>query len=204
MKSIVMQGNDLTVVLTLKDRSSFTYRWMRWMEDQRFPYKILIADGGSDKEIERHLGNRRNYPNLDYDYIRYPYDSNAEMFVSKVADVASRVTTKFVMAADNDDLIRTSEAFFDSVEELGRKLVKVRGANANAMNAVETLGELTAVAGQLLTIIEPFVAKMLVKDAEKRAAGPPPIANLQASLTAAIREAAALHGTFQREIRAFG
>lgn len=100
-----MSCNDLTVVLTLKDRSRFTYRWMRWMEEQKFPYKILIADGGSDKEIEKHLCNKRNYPSLDYQYIRYPYDSGVAQFVGKVADAASRVTTRFVIAADNDDFI---------------------------------------------------------------------------------------------------
>ncbi len=101
----MMNVNDLTVVLTLKDRASFTYRWMRWMNDQEFPYKIFIADGGADKDVEKHLGSYQNYPNLDYEYIRYPYDSDVEVFVRKVADVASRVKTKFVMVADNDDFI---------------------------------------------------------------------------------------------------
>src|SRR3990172_1432256 len=50
-----MKQNDLTVILTLWDRVDFTYRWMRWMDQQRFPYKILIADGGLDKNIELHL-----------------------------------------------------------------------------------------------------------------------------------------------------
>ena len=75
------------------------------MDDQRFPYKILIADGGSDDKIEKHLKDRHNYPDLDYEYIRYPYDWNVEMFVRKLADVAERVTTEYVMAVDNDDLI---------------------------------------------------------------------------------------------------
>jgi glycosyltransferase domain-containing protein len=101
----MMNPKDLTVVLTLKDRASFTYRWMRWMNEQKFPYKIIIADGGADKNIEMHLGDYQNYPDLDYEYIRYPYDSDADAYVRKIADVASKVSTKFVMAADNDDLI---------------------------------------------------------------------------------------------------
>lgn len=100
-----MSLRDLTVVLTLKDRASFTYRWMRWMNEQKFPYKILIADGGADKAIEQHLANYQNYPDLDYEYIRYPYDSGVDDYVKKLADVVSRVSTKFVISADNDDLI---------------------------------------------------------------------------------------------------
>jgi len=100
-----MQKRDLTVVLTLKDRSNFTYRWMRWMDYQRFPYKILIADGGSDGEIESHLLHRENYPSLDYEYIRYPFDSTLEMYIRKLANVSDLIKTEFVLSADNDDLI---------------------------------------------------------------------------------------------------
>ena len=56
----MMNLKDLTVVLTLKDRASLTYRWMHWMNEQKFPYKIIIADGGADKDIEMHLGNCQN------------------------------------------------------------------------------------------------------------------------------------------------
>lgn len=122
-----MHQNDLTVVLTLKDRASFTYRWMRWMEVQRFPYKILIADGGADREIERHLLDRNNYPSLDYEYIRYPYDGNLQLYMDKLADVSDRVRTEFVLSADNDDLI-----LLGPLEE---NLRQIRG-----QKAVHTLG----------------------------------------------------------------
>ena len=55
--------NELTIILTLKDRVSFTYRWMEYMNDLSCPYKILIADGGIDKEVENHLLDKNNYPN---------------------------------------------------------------------------------------------------------------------------------------------
>ena len=70
-----MQANNLTIVLTLKDRTPFTYRWMQYMNDMKCPYKILIADGGKDKSIEEHLLDPSNYPELIYEYIRYPYDA---------------------------------------------------------------------------------------------------------------------------------
>jgi len=100
-----MKQNDLTVILTLWDRVDFTYRWMRWMDQQRFPYKILIADGGLDKNIELHLRDKSNYPNLDYEYIRYPHDTNAENYFEKLTDVSSKVRSTYAIVADNDDFI---------------------------------------------------------------------------------------------------
>jgi len=93
----------LTIILPLKDRVAFTYRWMRYMNDMRCPYRILIADGGEDIAIERHLRNHGNYPNLDYEYIRYPYDVTIETFLTKLEDVISRVKSEYLLHADNDD-----------------------------------------------------------------------------------------------------
>lgn len=94
----------LTIVLTLKDRSTFTYRWMRWMEDNQCPYKILIADGGSDTIVEEHLKNYANYPSLDYEYIRYQYDHDIHTFLHKHADAVAKVKTPYlIVMADNDD-----------------------------------------------------------------------------------------------------
>lgn len=93
----------LTIVLTLKDRTPFTYRWMRYMNDVRCPYPILIADGGKDAGVETHLRQSENYPNLTYTYVRYPLDRDYETFYRKFADVVGRVTTPYVLLADNDD-----------------------------------------------------------------------------------------------------
>jgi glycosyltransferase domain-containing protein len=96
-------ASKLTIVLTLKDRPEFTRRWMQYMNDQRCPYKILIADGGADKAIEDQLRNSSNYPNLDYEYIRYPFDENVRVFYTKQLDVCGRVRTEYLLWADNDD-----------------------------------------------------------------------------------------------------
>lgn len=103
----------LTIVLTLKDRIDFTYRWMKYMNDIKCPYKILIADGGGSLEIEKHLKNANNYPNLLYDYIRYPVDENLDLFFKKLANVTSLVMTDYVLWADNDDFF-----LLDHVEEM--------------------------------------------------------------------------------------
>lgn len=96
-------ASKLTIVLTLKDRPEFTRRWMRYMDDNRCPYKILIADGGADKAIEEQLRDSGNYPNLDYEYIRYPFDENFRCFYTKQLDVCRRVKSDYLLLADNDD-----------------------------------------------------------------------------------------------------
>ena len=103
----------LTIVLTLKDRIEFTYRWMKYMNDVKCPYKILVADGGESLEIEKHLKNTHNYPNLVYDYIRYPVDENLDLFYKKLANVSSLVVTDYVLWADNDDFF-----LLDHVKEM--------------------------------------------------------------------------------------
>ena len=63
-----MNNNLLTIVLTLKNRSDFTFRWMSYMNQICCPYKILIADGGDDLEVENILKVNSNYPNIIYEY----------------------------------------------------------------------------------------------------------------------------------------
>lgn len=108
----------LTIVLTLKDRPEFTHRWMRFMNDQRCPYKILIADGGADKAIEAQLRDSANYPHLDYEYIRYPYDKDWTDFYTKKQDVCEKVETEYLLLADNDDfyLIDKIPCFIDFLD----------------------------------------------------------------------------------------
>ncbi len=95
--------SKLTIVLTLKDREAFTRRWMWYMNDQCCPYKILIADGGRNESIEYELREPSNYPNLDYEYIRYAFDYDWKDFYAKQLDVCKKVLTKYLLFADNDD-----------------------------------------------------------------------------------------------------
>ncbi len=98
--------HSLTIILTLKDRSPFTYRWMEYMNDIRCVYHILIADGGADTEIEDYLKDYKNYPNLNYTYIRYPFDEDLNTFYKKFSDVIDIVSTPYILFADNDDFFQ--------------------------------------------------------------------------------------------------
>ena len=93
----------LTITRTLKGRDEFTYRWMEYMNEMRCPYKILLADGGDNLELEAHLRHFNNYPNLDYEYIRYPFDATLDDYWNKLENLISRVKTKYTLHADNDD-----------------------------------------------------------------------------------------------------
>jgi glycosyltransferase domain-containing protein len=99
----VTPDETLTIVLALKDRTPFTYRWMRYMNDVKCPYPILIADGGADQAIEAHLRDADSYPHLHYTYLRYPFDKDLATFYQKGADVVDLVSTPYVLLASNDD-----------------------------------------------------------------------------------------------------
>lgn len=95
-------NKDITVLLILKDRAPFTWRWMDYYNQEKMPFKVVIADGGSDKSVEK-LANTNLYPDINYEYIRYPYDKDIPTFYRKILDALSLVKTKYVIFASNDD-----------------------------------------------------------------------------------------------------
>lgn len=98
-------GHELTTLLALKDRVPFTLRWMAYADSVRLPFRVFIADGGSDARAEEALSSRTAFPNVDYEYVRYPPDRTYYGdYWAKLADALSRIDTPFVALADNDDL----------------------------------------------------------------------------------------------------
>ena len=110
-------NNKLTIILTLKDRTEFTIRWLNYMNDMKCPYQILIADGGESAVIQDILKDKSNYPNLIYLYIRYPFDLNVNFYYKKLLDIVSRVSTPYMLFADNDDFFILKH-FHDYIEFL--------------------------------------------------------------------------------------
>ena len=96
----------LTIVLPLKGRHLFTFRFLTHANAMRLPYRILMADGWvNDRVAARIEGGRQEFPALDLDYVRYPDDVNFSRFYAKLSDAVSRVRTPYVMLADNDDFL---------------------------------------------------------------------------------------------------
>ena len=78
--------NDLTILLTLKGRKSFTKRWLDWMALENCPFPIVIADGDADKTFTKNLLKKDIYKNLNIDYREYPEDINTKTFILKFSD----------------------------------------------------------------------------------------------------------------------
>lgn len=100
-----MMRDKLTILLTLKGRPRFTFRWLDYMERMRCPYRILISDGGADPEVEERLSSGREYKGLRYTYLRFPYDATHTEYYNKLRDSAEHIKTPFVYLADNDDFV---------------------------------------------------------------------------------------------------
>lgn len=96
-------GERLTILLALKDRVPFTRRWLAYAA-AFLPYRVLIADGGSDQTVPTAVAETESQ-GLQVEYVRYPYDRDYADYYSKLADALSRVDTPFVVMADNDDFL---------------------------------------------------------------------------------------------------
>jgi glycosyltransferase domain-containing protein len=105
-----MPGRDLeqrlTIVLPLKGRHLFTFRFLWHANRLRLPYRLLIADGQVNEAVGRCLDNSRNdFPELDTEYVRYRDDVDYGCYFTKMADVMQRVRTPYAMLAENDDFL---------------------------------------------------------------------------------------------------
>jgi glycosyltransferase domain-containing protein len=97
--------NNFSILLVLKDRPHYTVRYMGYLNHIKFPYKIIIADGGKNLEIQNILENKKNYSNLNYEYIRFPYDETLNDFYEKMAMAVEQIESPTVSVMDNDDFI---------------------------------------------------------------------------------------------------
>jgi glycosyltransferase domain-containing protein len=96
-------SNDLlTLVLPLKGRAEFTFRIMEYLDKSRFPFKLIIADGSGTETVSDTLSFAENFPNIDYTYIKYPFDESYSHYYRKMVSALSDVRTPYVSLIDND------------------------------------------------------------------------------------------------------
>lgn len=112
-------GAQITILLPLKGRHLHTLRFMYHLNRTRFPYPLIIADGEVHPAVAELLEDPATFPNVSYEFIRYPNDTTYSQFYRKMADASRRVQTPYVMLADNDDFpcaagIGSAAAFLES------------------------------------------------------------------------------------------
>jgi glycosyltransferase domain-containing protein len=115
--SVTDIADDLTIVLTLKDRAAYTLRWMSYANRVAMPFKVLVADGGADESVPSMFSDKSRFPNVRYEYVRYPYDASYSIYYAKLANALAHVRTPYVALADNDDFFIV-DALSKSVEFL--------------------------------------------------------------------------------------
>ena len=98
-------NDNLTIVLLLKDRVNYTLRWLDFANNYLNNIKIIIADGGKDKNIEEKLLNKSSYSNLNYEYVRFPYDKTYKNYFKKIYLSLNKINTEYSILLDNDDFI---------------------------------------------------------------------------------------------------
>jgi glycosyltransferase domain-containing protein len=104
----------LTIVMPLKGRHLFTFRFLWHANRMRLPYRFLIADGQFNEAVAHRLEDSREiFPEIDVEYVRYPDDVDYSRYFAKMSDALQRVRTPYVMHADNDDFLA-----FNGVERM--------------------------------------------------------------------------------------
>ena len=89
--------DNLTLVLPLKDREFYSRRLLGYLDEICCPYPLIIADGGAkDSKIQQSIESNY-YDNLEYEYIRFPYDSSPQQFYGKIANSLLKVETPLAM-----------------------------------------------------------------------------------------------------------
>ena len=66
-----MTDKNFSILMPLKDRVDCSYRILSYLNHIRFPYKIILADGGENETISKILQGHNDLDNLDYEYIRF-------------------------------------------------------------------------------------------------------------------------------------
>ena len=104
-KFIGLNMDDLTIVLIIGKRKEFfhyTLRWMAFASKNYNNFKIIIADGSGNLQIEEKLYTKKSY-NFDYNYIKYPVDKSYSEYFAKIDNALGKVDTEFSVLADDDD-----------------------------------------------------------------------------------------------------
>ncbi len=91
-------------MLPLKGRHLFTMRFLWHADQQKMPYKFIIADADPHCVVKDAI-DKKVFSNLDITYHIFPPDNTFGDFYNKLASAAEFIKTPYVMQVDNDDFL---------------------------------------------------------------------------------------------------
>lgn len=96
---------SFSVILLVKGRIDFTKRWLNYMSEISFPYKIIIADGEDDNLVNQLIISQKFSKNLDIEFLQFNTHDGYESYFHMLKTSISSASTEYVMLCDNDDFI---------------------------------------------------------------------------------------------------
>ena len=99
-----MIKSEVTLLLTIYNRRTFTLRWIQFIKDFNCPFNIYICDGGNDKLIERKLKNLAKN-NSKIKYKKFTFYKNYQKFHEKFYLATKDIKTKYTYLCEDDDFV---------------------------------------------------------------------------------------------------
>ena len=84
--------SDLTILLLIKDRNTFTQRWVSYYNKNNFNIPVYIADGSRDNSAINYFQNNKNFF-----YTYFGFDKDFNTYRKKVIQALGKIKTKYVM-----------------------------------------------------------------------------------------------------------
>jgi len=95
-------ADALTIIVPLYGRENLSQLFLSYLQHIKCPFKVLFADGSLNDQSS--LINRTNFPDVNLEYYRFPYDKDIQTYMKKMKEIYTKVRTPLTVMMDNDDL----------------------------------------------------------------------------------------------------
>ena len=103
-KNYFKSENQVTLLLTIFNRRTFTLRWIKFIQEFNCPFKIYICDGGNDIFLQKKLTDVAK-KNKNITYKKFKYYKNYQKFFEKFYLATKEIKTEFTYLCDDDDFL---------------------------------------------------------------------------------------------------
>lgn len=98
-----VKNKYLTIILQIRDKHEYTFRWLDYAYDQNCPFQIYIADGSRNSKVKKYIIKKNLHHRLKIEYKKTDYDINWKTYCSKISIALNNIKTSYILIADNDD-----------------------------------------------------------------------------------------------------